>query len=57
MMQLLRKVVQDPRTERFIMALIVVNAVTLGLETSASVMAKFGPALVVIDRIIIAILH
>ena len=55
MMQLLRKVVQDPRTERFIMALIVVNAVTLGLETSASVMAKFGPALVVIDRVIIAI--
>ncbi len=55
MMEWLRKVVQDRRTERVIMALIVLNAVTLGLETSASVMAKFGPALVVIDRIIIAI--
>jgi voltage-gated sodium channel len=55
MMEWLRKVIQDPRTERFIMALIVLNAVTLGLETSQSVMAKFGSALVVIDRIIIAI--
>jgi hypothetical protein len=34
MMDWLRKVVQDPRTERFIMALIVLNAVTLGLEMS-----------------------
>jgi voltage-gated sodium channel len=55
MMDWLRNVVQDRRTERFIMALIVLNAVTLGLETSASVMAKYGPVLVVIDRIIIGI--
>ena len=51
----LRNVVQDRRTERFIMALIVLNAVTLGLETSATVMANYGPVLVVIDRIIIGI--
>ena len=55
MMDWLRNVVQDRRTERFIMELIVLNAVTLGLETSASVMAKYGPVLVVIDRIIIGI--
>jgi voltage-gated sodium channel len=55
MMQWLRKVIQDRRTERFIMALIVLNAVTLGLETSQSVMAKFGSALIFIDRIIIAV--
>jgi len=54
-MNWLRRVVQDPRTERFIMALIVVNAVTLGLETSDSVMARFGPLLTVVDRVIIAI--
>ena len=36
MMDWLRNLVQDRRTERFIMALIVLNAVTLGLETSAN---------------------
>jgi voltage-gated sodium channel len=51
----LRNVVQDRRTERFIMALIVLNAVTLGLETSQTVMAKYGQVLVVIDRLIIGI--
>ena len=54
-MEWLRKVVQNPRTERFIMALIVLNAVTLGLETSQTVMARFGPLLTLIDRIIIAV--
>ena len=54
-MEWLRKVVQNPGTERFIMALIVLNAVTLGLETSQTVMARFGPLLTLIDRIIIAV--
>ena len=54
-MDWLRNVVQDRRTERFIMALIVLNAVTLGLETSQTVMAKYGQVLVVIDRLIIGI--
>ena len=54
-MDWLRNVVQDRRTERFIMALIVLNAVTLGLETSQTVMAKYGQLLVVIDRLIIGI--
>ena len=40
MMDWLRNLVADRRTERFIMALIVLNAVTLGLETSQTVMAK-----------------
>jgi voltage-gated sodium channel len=54
-MDWLRKVVHDPRTERFIMALIMLNAVTLGLETSSSIMARFGPVLTALDRIIIAV--
>jgi voltage-gated sodium channel len=54
-MDLLRSIVQDPRTERVIMALIILNAVTLGLETSDSIMSRFGAALTVIDRIIIAV--
>ena len=54
-MDWLRRIVQDPRTERFIMVLIVLNAITLGLETSATVMANFGTLLTVIDRIVIAV--
>ena len=40
----LRTIVDDPRTERVIMTLIIVNAVILGLETSKSVMASYGRA-------------
>ncbi|MBE3112985.1 MAG: ion transporter, partial [Acidobacteria bacterium] len=54
-MDWLRRIVQDPRTERFIMGLIVLNAITLGLETSATAMENFGTLLTVIDRIVIAV--
>jgi voltage-gated sodium channel len=54
-MDWLRKIIEDPRTERFIMGLIVLNAITLGLETSESVMARFGGLLTVFDRVIVGI--
>ncbi len=54
-MDWLRKVVENPLTERVIMALILINAVTLGLETSESAMERYGPLLIAIDRIAIAI--
>lgn len=54
-MDWLRRIVEDPRTERFIMALIVLNAVTLGLETSATAMENFGTLLTVIDRLVIMV--
>ncbi|QTD54567.1 ion transporter [Parasphingorhabdus cellanae] len=38
-----------------IMAVIVVNAVVIGLETSADVMASFGPVLIALDQIAIVI--
>lgn len=44
-----------PLAERTITALILVNAVTLGLETSPDVMARAGTLLVTIDKIILAI--
>ncbi|HSO05758.1 MAG TPA: ion transporter [Pelomicrobium sp.] len=46
---------EGPRAQRLIIALIVVNAVTLGLETSASVMAAIGPALKTVDAAILAV--
>jgi voltage-gated sodium channel len=51
----LRAIVDDPRTERVVMTLIVINAVILGLETSATVMAEYGPLLSLLDRIILAV--
>jgi voltage-gated sodium channel len=54
-MDWLRRIVLDQRTERFITALIVLNAVTLGLETSATAMARFGPVLTFVDRLVIAV--
>ncbi len=41
--------------QRFIVGVILLNAVTLGLETSATVMASYGPFLLALDQLIIAI--
>ena len=45
--------VENPRFIPFITALILINAVTLGLETDAGVMNSIGPWLLLIDRIIL----
>lgn len=52
-MDLLRRILTAPITERSIMALIVLNAVTLGLETSKAVTEQWGWLLHLIDRIVI----
>jgi voltage-gated sodium channel len=52
---MLRRLVDHPLTERVVIALIVVNAVTLGLETSPSVMAAYGDALHAADRLLLTI--
>ena len=46
---------EDPRFQRAIIALIVVNAITLGLETSPAIMASAGSVLVALDRVVLAI--
>src|SRR4051794_29946995 len=51
----LRIIVDDPRTERVVMTLILVNAVILGLETSRPIMAQYGPLLATLDHIILAV--
>lgn len=51
----LRALVESPRTERFITALIIVNAITLGLETSQAVMDRVGPLLLAFDRFVISV--
>lgn len=50
-----RRLVEAPLFQRFIVAVILVNAVTLGLETSDQVMGVAGALLVVIDHLALAI--
>lgn len=47
--------VEDGRVTVFITVLILINAVTLGLETDAEIMASYGPVLLVVDRTILLI--
>ena len=46
-----RQLVQAPRFERFILALIVLTAIILGLETSKNMMARFGDTLEFINNV------
>jgi voltage-gated sodium channel len=52
-MDRLKAIVTHPRTERFIIVLIIINAVTLGLETSKTAMERIGGLLHAIDQIIL----
>lgn len=51
----LAELVESPRARDFVLAVIAVNAVVLGLETSERAMAAAGPLLVAIDRTCLAI--
>ena len=46
---------EDSRFQRVIIVLIVVNAITLGLETSTAIMEAAGPALLALDHVVLAI--
>lgn len=47
--------VDNPAFQRFILAVIIVNAISLGLETSPAAMASAGGLIVAVDRIALAI--
>jgi len=47
--------IESPRVQFFIVGLIVLNAITLGLETSPAIMADWGGALHLIDRVILSL--
>ncbi|NNU79972.1 ion transporter [Halovulum dunhuangense] len=51
----LKTLIENPRFERAILILIAVNAVTLGLETSAAVMERIGGFLKAFDKAILAV--
>lgn len=54
-MQKLKTFIESDRFTAAIMVLIVVNAITLALETSPSIMAAIGPALLTFDKIVLGI--
>jgi voltage-gated sodium channel len=47
--------VESPRVQRVVVGLIVLNALTLGLETSAAIMARIGPLLIRLDQLILTV--
>ena len=47
----LKALIESQRFEAFVMVLIVINAITLGLETSATAVAAFGPLLSAVDAV------
>ncbi len=51
----LKRFVESPRTTAVIAGIIIINAITLGLETSETAMAAAGTLLVTIDKIILGI--
>ncbi len=51
----IRRGIEHPRVQQAIMALIIVNAIILGLETVPGVMADWGPLLIGIDRVILGV--
>nr|WP_210344021.1 ion transporter [Nitratireductor aquimarinus] len=53
--QALKSLIESRRFEAVITVLIVINAVTLGLETSERAMAALGPLLLTIDRAILGV--
>lgn len=53
--QKLRDFYENKKTEYFIAGLVILNAITLGLETSNQAMAVAGPILMLADRVLLGI--
>ncbi|MEH6386612.1 ion transporter [Pseudomonas profundi] len=51
----LAELIERPRTQFLVMALILINAVILGLETSSAVMQEWGDLLIRLDQIILGL--
>jgi voltage-gated sodium channel len=54
-MNTLARLLRDPRTEHVVLGLIIFNAITLGLETSPTIVSRYGDVLYALDRAVLAI--
>ncbi len=55
MIQKIKVLIESSLFQNAIMAVIVINAIVIGLETSAGMMTSFGPVLIALDQIAITI--
>lgn len=55
MIRKIKAMVESALFQNAIMAVIVINAIVIGLETSSAMMASFGPILIALDQIAITI--
>ena len=53
--QHVRRLVDHSISQKVVMTLIVINAITLGFETSVTIMGHIGPVLLMFDKFVIAI--
>ncbi len=53
--QKLKAFIEAPRVQQFIITLILINAVTLGMETSDNIMSKWGGLIRTIDTLILSV--
>ncbi|MEE2742467.1 MAG: ion transporter [Bdellovibrionota bacterium] len=53
-MSLVRKVIEKPQFEAFVLMVIFLNSITLGLETSTEIVATYGDTLHLLDRVFLA---
>ncbi len=51
----LRQVITHPQWEKFIMSVIIFNAVTLGMQTSKTITAGWGNLLIIVDHLVLVI--
>jgi len=51
----LHRLIEQSWFNRFILTLILLNALILGMETSATLMAQYGPLLLTLDKIMLAV--
>ena len=54
-MTTLARILRDPRTEHVVLGLIIFNAITLGLETSPTIVSRYGDVLYALDRAVLAV--
>ncbi|MCF6444523.1 ion transporter [Nereida sp. MMG025] len=55
MISTLTNILERPATSRFIMGVIIFNAILLGLETSGTIMARWGTIILLLDTICLSI--
>ena len=56
-MTTLKKIVENKIFITFITLVIIINAITLGLETSAEIKLEYGVFLSIIDKIALSLIH